>query len=213
MNTVGQNPDYSFKVIIVGDSNVGKTVLMKRFIRGEYAGTEKPTIGLDMGHKRVIHGTSLVNLQFWDTAGQERYRTITSAYYRCSNGALIVFALDDIRSFENVTIWAREMKKNLHGASIPVILVGNKSDLTRVIADDSIFTLIDELKSNRVDVVTYIETSVLNGANVDEVFNNLTRVMCQKFDENIKKTTQGDVIGGDKIEITKTKNNTTSCAC
>ena len=120
------------KVIMVGDSGVGKTSLLDRFIRGEYSEQYKATIGSDFLTKEMKIGEKTITLQLWDTAGQERFRGLGSAFYRGADGCIIVYDVASRKSFDNIPIWREEFLN--HGqvediAHFPISVIGNKIDL------------------------------------------------------------------------------------
>ncbi|KAM1398079.1 hypothetical protein ACFX2I_015580 [Malus domestica] len=120
--------DYLFKVVLIGDSGVGKSNLLSRFTRNEFSLESKSTIGVEFATRSIHVDENIVKAQIWDTAGQERYRAITSAYYRGAVGALLVYDVTRHVTFENVERWLNELRD--HTDSIIVImLVGNKADL------------------------------------------------------------------------------------
>lgn len=123
--------DYLFKIVMIGDSGVGKSNLLSRFVDNTFNMDSKPTIGVEFATKTTtIDGKSIKN-QIWDTAGQERFRAITNAYYRGAVGAIIAFDLTKSKSFENVQKWLGQLKDNAE-PRITVMLVGNKSDLAEM---------------------------------------------------------------------------------
>lgn len=118
--------DYLFKVVVIGDSGVGKSNLLSRFTRDEFNLESKSTIGVEFATRSVSIEGKMIKAQIWDTAGQERYRAITSAYYRGAVGALIVYDITKDTSFENVEKWLAELKENA-STDITMMLVGNKT--------------------------------------------------------------------------------------
>merc|ERR1711904_652802 len=116
--------DYLFKVVVIGDSGVGKSNLLSRFTRDEFNLESKSTIGVEFATRSVSIEGKTIKAQIWDTAGQERYRAITSAYYRGAVGALVVYDITKDVSFENVEKWLSELKENAT-ADITMMLVGN----------------------------------------------------------------------------------------
>jgi len=127
----------SYKIIFLGDTAVGKTMLIYRYICDRFQETE-PTIGLDFfSTKKSINGTP-VRLQVWDTAGQERYKSIITPYLRDSFLAVIVYAIDDRKSFEQLRFWEAEFRNKSHKEGVNILIVANKRDLNdsqRVIQD------------------------------------------------------------------------------
>ncbi|XP_064985150.1 ras-related protein RABA1g-like isoform X3 [Musa acuminata AAA Group] len=126
--------DYLFKVVLIGDSGVGKSNLLSRFTRNEFSLESKSTIGVEFATRSIRVEEKVVKAQIWDTAGQERqtlsdrYRAITSAYYRGAVGALLVYDVTRHTTFENVERWMKELRDHTD-SSIVIMLVGNKADL------------------------------------------------------------------------------------
>ena len=135
----GDKYDYLFKVVVIGDSGVGKSNLLSRFTRNEFNLESKSTIGVEFATRTVSMEGKTIKAQIWDTAGQERYRAITSAYYRGAVGALLVYDISKRLTFENVERWLKELRTHAD-PSIVVMLVGNKCDLKHlqaVLTDDA----------------------------------------------------------------------------
>lgn len=127
------NAGYFVKLLLLGDTGVGKSSLMHRFSEGEFYSGLVGTAGVDYKMKNIELGGKSVKIQIWDTAGQERYRTLTKAYYRGAAGIILVFDVTDPISFENVTYWLNKIKK--HGdENAEILLLGNKIDLINDIA-------------------------------------------------------------------------------
>lgn len=121
--------DYLFKVVMIGDSGVGKSNLLMRYTKGDFNIESKTTIGVEFATKKVqTQDGKRVKAQIWDTAGQERYRAITSAYYRGAVGALLVYDTTNAQSFKNMAEWLRQLKQ-FADSNIVILLVGNKTDL------------------------------------------------------------------------------------
>merc|ERR1712023_586185 len=124
--------DYLFKVVLIGDSGVGKSNLLTRFTRNEFNRESKSTIGVEFATQTIQVEKKMIKAQIWDTAGQERYRAITSAYYRGAVGALLVYDITKASTFESVkTMWLDELKQNADD-NIIIMLVGNKKDLGHI---------------------------------------------------------------------------------
>ena len=120
-----------YKIIIIGDSGVGKSNILGRYLNNEFKQDTKSTVGVEFGSKKLKVGGINVKLQIWDTAGQERYRAITSAYYKGSKGCFIVYDITSTQSFDDVEKWYEEIIK-ITEKGISLILVGNKSDCAPV---------------------------------------------------------------------------------
>jgi len=123
-----QGEDYIFKIVIVGDSGVGKTNLLSRYTQNKFENESKATVGVELQSKVYNINGKVIKIQLWDTAGQERYKSITSAYFKGAKGAMIVYDITKQESFDAVDKWHQQVKE--HGDSeICIIQVGNKNDL------------------------------------------------------------------------------------
>ncbi|XP_041356350.1 ras-related protein Rab-11B-like isoform X2 [Gigantopelta aegis] len=169
MNTKAEDQyDYIWKIVLVGDSGVGKTNLLSRFTRNEFNAESKSTIGVEFATRNVTIKGRTIRAQIWDTAGQERYRAITSVYYRGAVGALVVFDITKQQSFQNLEKWLEEIREHAD-QEVCIMLVGNKADLRHLRAVTTEDGRMLAEKSN----YSFIETSALEGVNVGEAFNNL----------------------------------------
>lgn len=160
--------DYLFKVVLIGDSGVGKSNLLSRFTRNEFNLESKSTIGVEFATRSIQVDGKTIKAQIWDTAGQERYRAITSAYYRGAVGALLVYDIAKHITYENVERWLKELRDHAD-QNIVIMLVGNKSDLRHLRAVPT-----DEAKSYAErNTLSFIETSALDSTNVEAAFTNI----------------------------------------
>ncbi|KAH9939585.1 ras-domain-containing protein [Amylocystis lapponica] len=166
--TEGSNFDYLFKVVLIGDSGVGKSNLLSRFTRNEFNLETKSTIGVEFATRSINVDGKTLKAQIWDTAGQERYRAITAAYYRGAVGALLVYDIAKHGTYVNVTRWLKELRDHAD-SNIVIMLVGNKSDLKHLRAVPT-----DEAKAfSTENGLTFIETSALDASNVEAAFQNI----------------------------------------
>ncbi|MFX0018369.1 MAG: GTP-binding protein [Promethearchaeota archaeon] len=168
--------DYLFKSIVVGDGGVGKTALTLRFSKGFFTEDYKMTIGVDFHVKTIsidtLEETIKCKLQLWDTGGQERFSSIRPMYYRGSLGAVLVFDLTNYASFEHLPQWIEEVRANIK-TEIPLLLVGNKNDLT-----DQRTVSIEEINNFTRDFnLYYMETSAKTGDGVGDCFYILACLM------------------------------------
>lgn len=160
--------DYLFKVVLIGDSGVGKSNLLSRFTRNEFSLESKSTIGVEFATRSIQVDGKTIKAQIWDTAGQERYRAITSAYYRGAVGALLVYDITKQTTFENVERWLKELRDHAD-ANIVIMLVGNKSDLRHL---RSVQTEDAKAFCER-EGLSFIETSALEATNVEQAFQRI----------------------------------------
>ncbi|KAL2342274.1 hypothetical protein Fmac_010214 [Flemingia macrophylla] len=160
--------DYLFKVVLIGDSGVGKSNLLSRFTRNEFCLESKSTIGVEFATRTLQVEGRTVKAQIWDTAGQERYRAITSAYYRGALGALLVYDVTKPTTFENVSRWLKELRDHAD-ANIVIMLIGNKTDLKhlRAVATE------DAQGYAEKEGLSFIETSALESTNVEKAFQTI----------------------------------------
>ncbi|XP_076121477.1 RAB3D, member RAS oncogene family, b isoform X1 [Alosa pseudoharengus] len=176
-----QNFDYMFKLLIIGNSSVGKTSFLFRYADDSFTSAFVSTVGIDFKVKTVFRNNKRIKLQIWDTAGQERYRTITTAYYRGAMGFLLMYDITNQDSFSAVQDWATQIK-TYSWDNAQVILVGNKCDLEddRLIPTEDSQRLADELGFQ------FFEASAKDNINVKQVFERLVDVICEKMNESIE---------------------------
>ena len=141
-----ENYNMIFKIVLVGDSGVGKTNLLLRYLKNEFNTQTKATVGVEFGNTKVQIDNALIKAQIWDTAGQERYRSITSAYYKGAHGALIVYDITRKDSFDSVEKWLSDLKNNGEEKMV-IMAIGNKCDMVneRVISTEE-----GEAKANKI---------------------------------------------------------------
>ncbi|WOK99264.1 ras-related protein RABA1f-like [Canna indica] len=160
--------DYLFKVVLIGDSGVGKSNLLTRFTRNVFSLESKATIGVEFATRTIHAEDKVIKAQIWDTAGQERYRAITSAYYRGAVGALIVYDVTRRLTFENVEKWLKELRDHTDSNTV-IMLVGNKADLRDIRA----VTTEDAMAFAERENTFFMETSALESTNVDTAFREV----------------------------------------
>ncbi|KAK4440971.1 Ras-related protein RABA5b [Sesamum alatum] len=172
--------EYLFKIVVIGDSAVGKSNLLSRFARDEFDHNSKATIGVEFQTQVVELDGKEVKAQVWDTAGQERFRAVTSAYYRGAVGALVVYDITRKTTFESVKRWLDEL--NTHcDTTVARMLVGNKSDLENIRE-----VSVDEGKSlAEEEGLFFIETSALESTNVNKAFEIVIREIYEKVSRKI----------------------------
>jgi len=165
MSTMNPEYDYLFKLLLIGDSGVGKSCLLLRFADDTYTESYISTIGVDFKIRTIELDGKTIKLQIWDTAGQERFRTITSSYYRGAHGIIVVYDVTDQESFNNVKQWLQEIDRYAC-ENVNKRLVGNKCDLTnkKVVDYTSAKEYADQLG------IPFLETSAKNATNVEQAF-------------------------------------------
>jgi len=205
--------DYLFKVVLIGDSGVGKSNLLSRFTRNEFNLESKSTIGVEFATRSITVDNKTIKAQIWDTAGQERYRAITSAYYRGAVGALLVYDIAKHLTYENVERWLKELRDHAD-ANIVIMLVGNKSDLRHLRA-----VLTEEASAYaETSSLSFIETSALDSTNVETAFTNiLTEIYHIVSQRQLDSRDEDDLPQGSPIVIDQSEDNGSSskppCQC
>ena len=172
--------DLKYKIMVLGESKVGKTSLIKRYTKDQFGGVYLTTVGMDFQDKIIEIEDKKVRLQVWDTAGQERFRNVTKSYFQSSQGLLVVYDITDKDSFENINFWMENVKKNAP-ENVKLILVGNKCDL----ANERKVTIEDGENKARNYNIKFFESSAKDGTNVNELFFYLANEIYQ--DEKTKE--------------------------
>ncbi|CAH9098407.1 unnamed protein product [Cuscuta epithymum] len=167
-DAAGQKIDYVFKVVLIGDSAVGKSQILARFARNEFSLDSKATIGVEFQTRTVVIQHKSVKAQIWDTAGQERYRAVTSAYYRGAVGAMLVYDITKRETFDHIPRWLEELRSHAD-KNIVIILIGNKIDLDeqRAVPTE------DAKEFAQKEGLFFLETSAKQETNVENAFMKL----------------------------------------
>jgi len=162
--------DYLFKLVLIGDSGVGKSCLLLRFADDAFTDSYISTIGVDFRFRTVTIDSKIVKLQIWDTAGQERFRTITSAYYRGADGIIMVYDVTSSESFDHVEEWLSEVDRYANENTCK-LLVGNKADLVdkREVTEEVAQRFADKLN------ISFLETSAKTATNVEAAFLTMAK--------------------------------------
>ena len=203
------NPEYDhlFKLLLIGDSGVGKSCLLLRFADDTYTESYISTIGVDFKIRTIEIGGKSIKLQIWDTAGQERFRTITSSYYRGAHGIIVVYDVTDQASFSNVKQWLQEIDRYAC-ENVNKLLVGNKCDLTtkKVVDYNTAKEFADGLG------IPFLETSAKNSTNVEDAFVT----MATEIQKRVSTTGPNNDKMGNTVVVTPSNNGGKSkggCAC
>ncbi|XP_038640262.1 ras-related protein Rab-8-like isoform X2 [Scyliorhinus canicula] len=161
--------DHLFKLLLIGDSGVGKTCLLFRFCDDAFTTTFISTIGIDFKIKTVEFDGKKIKLQIWDTAGHERFRTITSAYYRGAMGIMLVYDITQAKSFDNVKNWIRDIEEHA-STDVERMILGNKCDVNEK-------RQVPKEQGEKLAIdygIKFLETSAKSSINVEEAFSTLT---------------------------------------
>ena len=175
--------DYLFKIIIIGDSGIGKSAVLFRFADDIYNNNYISTIGVDFKIKTIFVNSKIIKLQIWDTAGQERFRTITTSYYRGAHIIFMCYDITDRQSFQNLEMWYDEVKKYA-GSNIQIVICGTKMDLTakREVSYEEGKEYANDHGFN------FYETSSKENTSVDILFEKSSKIMLENFLTDIKNT-------------------------
>ena len=202
--------DLIFKLVLIGDSGVGKTNILSRYISNEFSLASQPTVGVEFGSKIIKKLDKSIKLQIWDTAGQERYKSITNAYYKGSKGAFVVYDISRKSTFENVDKWINELKENAT-EDVHIMLVGNKTDLE----DKREVQTEDVAKKAEQYNVAFCETSALKGNNIEKAFDTLieeiTKVAVSQKLVEIKRESDSNIVSLNTEEEKKTEKESKCC--
>ncbi|WAR06991.1 RB39A-like protein [Mya arenaria] len=180
--------DYQFRLILIGDSTVGKSSLLKYFTDGKFDELCDPTVGVDFFARLLeVKNGVRVKLQLWDTAGQERFRSITRSYYRNSVGVMLVYDISKRQSFESITGWLAEAKFHIEPHQAVYMIIGHKADCD----NDRQVSYREAQQFAQVNGLKYIETSAKNGQNVEEAFQLLAKDVYKLLEEGRVKLEDG----------------------
>ncbi|XP_007950952.1 ras-related protein Rab-19 [Orycteropus afer afer] len=203
--------DYLFKVILIGDSNVGKTCVVQHFKSGVYTDTQQNTIGVDFTVRSLDVDGKKVKMQVWDTAGQERFRTITQSYYRSAHAAIIAYDLTRWSTFESVPHWIHEIEK-YGAANLVMMLIGNKADLweQRHVLFEDACTL-----AEKYGLLAVLETSAKESRNIDEVFLLMAKELMAR--NSLHLCTEGTLsslpLDSSPVLVTQGPSGKSHCTC
>ncbi len=161
------------KVILIGDPNVGKTSLVRRFVEGQFNVSYRATIGVDLFYKEMESSEGPISMNVWDIAGQTTFSLIRPRFYSGAKGALLVFDLTMPSSFKSLSYWVNDIKNGQK--DVPIVLLGNKSDMTRLreISDQEARGFVVETPN----IQDYFETSAKTGENVEKAFQLLSNAI------------------------------------
>jgi len=193
--------DHLFKILLVGDSGVGKSSLLLRFTDDMFQETFISTIGVDFKIRNVTINDKVVKLQIWDTAGQERFRTITSSYYRGAHGIIVVYDITDQASFNNAKMWLNEIERYACG-NVTKLLVGNKADMNNKRVIDATTAKAFATQQGML----FSEASAKGGQGVEDAFMQLVKeIFDRRVSVNEQQARKPEIVLGAGEEISKKK--------
>ena len=180
-------------IIMIGDTAVGKSTLMKKFITGKFSDSLAQTIGVELYKKEIVIDNKKYLYRIWDTCGQERFRSLSKSYFRSSDGIMLLFDLNTVQSFDNINIWIESIKEN-GCEDIPIILVGTKCDLNPNVSDETI----QKFQKDNDLIQQYYKCSSKDDIGINEPFIELAKLVIK-----LKKPIEGK---NTKITIRKDSN-------
>ncbi|XP_069676521.1 ras-related protein Rab-8B-like [Periplaneta americana] len=202
----------TYKVLVLGDSNVGKTCIVHRYCDERYYDTYISTIGIDFKQKIINLDGTPIKLQIWDTAGQERFRTLTTAYYRGAMGILLMYDVTSLDSFNHLSYWLRNIQENA-APDVVKVLAGNKCDATTQRAVDAER---GEKLAENFDM-PFFEVSCKQDINIEDAFLTLARRIREQRNRRASLFDSADKKDGSEVDLTKAKLQQASeawrCAC
>ena len=203
-------PDYHFRILLLGDSGVGKSCLLFQFCDEIYADSYIATIGVDFKVKTIVYDNQTIRLSIWDTAGQDRFRTIAMSYYRGADGIMICYDVTDYNSFENVTNWIKEIAKYNQNQACQ-LLVATKCDLAVRKVVDSVSG--QEL-ANKLNI-PFVETSSKMSTNVNMAFEQLVSQIVSKTKQmpEVQDSKLASLSYREKINLLSGKDGSDKCQC
>ena len=193
-NVQTNDKSYQFKINLVGDSSVGKTSLLSRFVNDKFEQKYRCTIGVEYKCKNISIDDNSIKLQVFDTCGAEKYRCITRSYYRSAKGIFLVFDLTNPISFAKLEDWLIDIL-NSAPKGVEIFLIGNKKDLE---SRRNVSKRVIENILSKHSIKNYIETSALTGEGVIEAFHKMSEILMDK--EKLNKITYGDNKSQVKLE-------------
>ncbi len=172
-----EQKEFIYKILLLGDSSVGKTCFLMRYIDNTFQDIHMSTIGLDYKLKNVqLENGKMVKIQLWDTAGQDRFRSITKNYYKGAHGIILIYDITENKTFENVKNWMNQIKEEVSD-KVTIVLVGNKIDV-----EEHRKVKTEQGESMAKDFgIMFFECSAKTGENINGIFNSLVRKVVDNF--------------------------------
>ena len=192
--------DFRFKIMVIGESKVGKTSVIKKYTQNRFGGVYLTTVGVDFQDKIINIDDKKIRLQIWDTAGQERFRNITKNYFNSSNGFLLIYDITDKDSLVHLNFWSAQIQLNAPEKS-KCILVGNKCDLegSRAVSKEEGKIYAEKNK------IKFFETSAKDGTNINEVFEYIANEIYKEQKMEMRSVTSSQVLSKEQTFKKKKK--------
>ena len=213
-NNENLQSDLTFKIIVIGNSFVGKSSLVERAIKNRFLGDYNATIGFDYCSFFIKYDSKIIKLQIWDTCGQEIYQSLITNFYRNSSLAIMVYAINDRNSYENLDNWLKELKRESN-PDAKIILIGNKADLE---SDRVVFYEEAKVYAKDYGFISFFETSAKTGLNAKKVFISAGLTLYKDYikykenEEKIRKIKNNKIQTGNK-KLSKRKKNAKKSGC
>lgn len=173
--------DALFKIIIIGDSGIGKSCVLKRLMEDDFRDDHDITVGVEFGSNLIMVEDKILKLQVWDTAGQESFRSITKIFYRGAHVVMLSFSIINGMSFENLTDWLREVRTQC-SPEVMIFIVGNKSDLDSM-REVQLESVLEFKEMN--NILYYTETSAKTGKNIEQLFSDCAKFIYLKYKDKM----------------------------
>lgn len=182
---------YEFKIVLLGDAAVGKTCLLKRYMKNEFSDEHQCSVGVEFESKSIsLDQNTVAVVKIWDTCGEEKFKSMTRQYYRDANGILLLFDLTSPSSFMNLKGWIHDLENTINVNNVAIILVGTKADLEKKVSSDEVDKFI-----SKYSFLEYVEISAKTGMNIELVFDKILREMV----DNAKKENDEDEDGTNEV--------------
>ncbi len=197
-----------YKVIIIGDTGVGKSNILSRYVKDEFSSNSKSTVGVELGIKFLKIKNTNTKIQIWDTAGQERYKSLTKSFFRNAEGVMLVYDVTNLETYENLKFWLQSIQNNMSSdmGEIPVVIIGNKID-----CDEREVNTEEAEKFWKEKGYPYFETSAKTGENIDTTIKYLVKKVINIKEG--KKDDENENIKIDKKDINKNNEEAKKCGC